>query len=120
VLDGLVRRAVFADADGIVGEDVDHGDFHQGCQADGRARKIGEDEEAAAVRADFGQGHAVEAGAHGQFADAEVEIAAGPGEGLGAVLVDEMCRQGPKSPKGLPSLSLVGPRRVSVDGAKIG
>ena len=35
VLDRLVGRAVLADADGVVGEDVDDGDFHDGREADG-------------------------------------------------------------------------------------
>ena len=30
LLDGLVRRAVLADADGVVREDVDHRQLHQG------------------------------------------------------------------------------------------
>ena len=37
LLDGLVRRAVFAHADGVVGEDVDDRDLHDRGQADGAA-----------------------------------------------------------------------------------
>ena len=88
VLNGLVGRTIFADANGIVREDVNDRDFHQRRQADGRTRKVREDKESAAIGPDLGQCHAIKAGAHGEFADAEVEITAGVGERLGAVLVD--------------------------------
>ena len=49
LLDRLVRRAVLADADRIVREDVDDRDLHDRAQADGRPRVVAEDEEAGAV-----------------------------------------------------------------------
>ena len=45
LLDGLVRRAVFTHADGVVSENVDHWQFHQGGQADRRAAVVTEDQE---------------------------------------------------------------------------
>ena len=76
LLHRLVRRAVFADADGIVREDVDHRQFHQRAQADGRAHVVAEDQEARAVGPQLRERHAVDDRSHGVLADAEVEIAA--------------------------------------------
>ena len=45
MLDRLVRRAVLAHADRIVREDVEHGQAHEGGQADRRPHVVGEDEE---------------------------------------------------------------------------
>ena len=41
----LMGRAVFTHADGIVGKDVDHRNFHDGSQPHGRARVVAEDQE---------------------------------------------------------------------------
>ena len=48
LLDRLVGRAVFADADRVVREDVDDRDFHQGRQADRHPAVVAEDQEAGA------------------------------------------------------------------------
>src|ERR1700754_1991878 len=79
VLDGLVGGAVFAEADGVVGPDVDDRGLHECGEADGWAHVVGEGEEGAAVGAGGAvQGDAVEDGAHCVFADAEVQGAAVP------------------------------------------
>ena len=87
----------------VVGEDVDDRDFHERGQADRRAAEVGEDEEAGAVGADLRQGHAVEARAHGELADAEVDVAAFPAQRAWAVLVDDCRRRGRSRRRGWPS-----------------
>ncbi len=82
LLDRLVGRAVFADADRVVREDVDDRDLHQGRQADRHPAVVAEDQEAGAERPHLDQGHAVHDGPHGVLADAEVEVAAGVAVGL--------------------------------------
>ncbi len=52
MLNGLMRRAVFTQADGVVTQDIDHGQLHQGRQADGRPRVVGEDEKRRSKRPD--------------------------------------------------------------------
>ena len=77
VLDGLVRGAVFAEADGVVGEDEERVDAHQRGHADGRAAVVGEDEEGGAEGDETAVGrHAVDHGAHAELADAEEDVAA--------------------------------------------
>ena len=49
VLNGLVRGAVFAQADGVVREHMDHALFHQRGHADGVAAVVAEREEGAAM-----------------------------------------------------------------------
>ena len=61
MLDGLMGGAVFSYADRVVREDVDHGDFHNRAEADGRPHVVGEDEESRAERSHLGEGHAVDA-----------------------------------------------------------
>jgi hypothetical protein len=76
MFDGLVRRAVFAQADGVVCEDVDHALVHERRQTDGGATVVGEDEEGAPVRDDPAvQGHAIHDRAHRVLAHAEVHVA---------------------------------------------
>ena len=77
LLDRLVRRAVFADADRIVREDVDDRNLHQRTQPDRRAGIVTEDQEARSERAYLGQREAIEHGGHGVLTDPEVEIASG-------------------------------------------
>ena len=75
VLNGLVRGAIFAEADAVVGEDPDRGVVAEGGEADGGTGVIGEDEEGRAVGNQAAvNGHAVEDRAHAMFADAEVEV----------------------------------------------
>ena len=76
-LDRLVRRAVFADADGVVGEDVGHRQLGERGEADARAAVVGEDEERRAAGAEEAVvGDAVADRAHGVLADAEPDVAA--------------------------------------------
>ncbi len=78
MLHRLVGRPVFAHADAVVGEDVDDRRFHQRRQANGRPHVVGEDQERAAIGTHAAvQGHAVEDAAHGVFAHAEANVAAG-------------------------------------------
>ena len=77
VLDRLVRRPVFAKADGIVREDVNDVRAHDGGQADGIARVIGKDEECAAVGYEAAvDREAVHHGAHAELAHAVEHIVA--------------------------------------------
>ncbi len=77
VLDRLVRRAVFAEADGVVREHVDHALLHQRGHADGVAAVVAEGQEGAAV-GDVAavQRHAVHDGGHAELAHAVVDVAA--------------------------------------------
>src|SRR3546814_17195865 len=50
MFDGLVRGAVFAQADGVVSEHMHHALFHQGSHAQGVARVVGKSQESAAKR----------------------------------------------------------------------
>ena len=76
LLDRLVGRTVLADADRVVGEDVDHRDLHDRGQADRHPAIVAEDQEPGAEGPDLDQRHAVQDGPHRVLADAEVEIAA--------------------------------------------
>eukprot|EP01137_Pigoraptor_chileana_P026861 Opistho-2@8750 len=77
VLDGLVRGAVFAQADGVVGEHVDHALLHQRGHADGVAAVVAEREEGAAVGDEAAvQRHAVHDGGHAELTHAVVDVAA--------------------------------------------
>src|SRR3546814_1303343 len=50
MFDGLVRGAVFAQADGVVSEHMHHALFHQSSHAQGVARVVGKSQESAAKR----------------------------------------------------------------------
>ena len=56
LLDRLVRWAVLAYTDRVVGKHIDNRELHQGAKTDGRFHVVGKDEEARPIRADFGQG----------------------------------------------------------------
>jgi len=74
--DGLMSGAVFADADGVVGEDINDGEVGESGDANGAAAVVGEDEESGAAGAEESIiGEAVEDAAHAVFADAEADIA---------------------------------------------
>ena len=75
LLDRLMGRSVFADADGIVGEDPDRRNLHDGREADRHLHIVAEDEESRAVGSEFRQRHAVHDCAHGVLANAEMEVA---------------------------------------------
>ena len=72
-----MSRAVFADTDAVVREDVRRRQAHEGSQADHGFHVIAEDEERAGIRTDTAvKGQAIGDGAHSQFTDAEVDVAA--------------------------------------------
>ena len=75
-LDRLVGRAVFSNAHGVVGENVNGREMRQRGEADRWTAVIAENEESRTAGAeDAVVGHAIHDAAHGVFADAEVEIA---------------------------------------------
>ena len=82
VLDRLVGWSVFSDTNGVVGEDVDHGNFHQRTQPEGRPYVVAEDEKSRAVGSDFDQAETVQDRPHRMFAYAEVQVSAGIVRGL--------------------------------------
>ena len=78
VLDRLVRRAVLAQADGVVREDEDHPLLHQRRHAQRVARVVGEREEGAAVGNEAAvQRDAVHDRGHAELAHAVVDVAPG-------------------------------------------
>jgi hypothetical protein len=88
VLHALVRGAVFAQANAVVGEHVDHADLHQRGHADGVAAVVAKGQEGAAV-GDVAavQRHAVHDGGHAEFAHAVAQVVApGVAARLGAAL----------------------------------
>ena len=77
VLDALVRRAVFTEADRVVREDVDHALLHQRRHADRVAAVVAERQEGAAVRNEAAvQRQAVHHRGHAELAHAVVDVAA--------------------------------------------
>ena len=90
LLDRLMRGAILAQGDAVVGEDVDHVQSHQRGETDRRAHVIGEDQERRAERNGAAvRGEAVHDRAHAVLAHAEVQIAAGvaPAAAVGALRV---------------------------------
>ena len=78
LLDRLVRRAVLAQADAVMGQHVDDALAHQRGQADRRAHVVGEDEEGAGVGDQAAmQRHAVGGRGHAVLAHAVMDVAAG-------------------------------------------
>jgi hypothetical protein len=76
VFDGLVRGAVFAEADRVVCEDVDDLHFGQGRETNRGLHVVGEGQERAAVRDEPAvEAHPRHGRAHRVLADAEVEDA---------------------------------------------
>ena len=76
MLDGLMRRAVFAQSDGVVREHIDDPLPHQRAQPQRRAQIVGKNQESRGV----GNGpavrrNAVADGAHGVFPHAEMQVA---------------------------------------------
>ncbi len=77
VLDRLVRRAVFAKADGIVGHHIDNRNPHQRREAHRTAGIVGKAHEGAAIGAGAAmQRHAVHRRGHTMLADSVIDIAA--------------------------------------------
>ena len=78
VLDRLMRRAVLADANRVVRENVEHANFHERGHANSVPRVIAEHEEGADVRNHAPvQRHAVGNRAHAEFAHAVADVVAG-------------------------------------------
>jgi hypothetical protein len=77
LLDRLVRRAVFAQTDGVVGVHINHALLHQRRHANGVAGVFHEHQEGRAVRHQAAvQGNAVHDGAHAELAHAVVHVVA--------------------------------------------
>src|SRR6476661_8947884 len=70
-----MRGTVFAEADGIVGPDIDCGNFHQGRQPDRGPHVVAEIEEGAAEGPDLRNRHAIQRGCHGVLAHPKVQVA---------------------------------------------
>ncbi len=80
MFDRLVRRAVLAEADAVVREDVDDAQLHQRGHADRVARVVAEGQEGAAVGDEAAvQRDAVHHRRHAEFAHAIVDVAAALG-----------------------------------------
>ena len=80
-------RAVFADANAVVREDVNHRQVRERGEADRRAAVVGEDEERRAARAeDTVRGDAVHDRTHAVLADAETDVATCAVAGLEVVV----------------------------------
>ena len=77
LLDRLVGRAVFAEADGVVREHVDHAQVPECREPQRRLEVVEEHEEGGAVGPQARQRHAVAGRGHPVLADPEVEVAAG-------------------------------------------
>ncbi len=77
MLHRLVRRPVFADANRIVRQDVQHRPMHDAGQSHAAAHVIGKDKEGRRIGAQTGQRHPVDDAGHRVLADAEVHVAAG-------------------------------------------
>src|ERR1700746_639516 len=82
MFDGLVRWAILADTDGIVREDVDHGNFHQRAEPDRTSPVVAENQEPRPEGSQLRQRETVENRAHRVFTDPKVQIAARSTVGL--------------------------------------
>ncbi|MCG3120607.1 MAG: hypothetical protein ALAOOOJD_03375 [bacterium] len=76
MLDRLMRRAVFADADAVMGENINGRLLHQTGQTKCRPLIIRKDEKRRNIRTQFAQRHAVGNRTHRIFANAEMKISA--------------------------------------------
>src|SRR5581483_3013325 len=77
LFNGLVRGAVFSDADRIVGEDEDRWNLHERRQSHAGTHVITEIEECGPKCADAGERHSVYARTHDVLSNPEVQIAPG-------------------------------------------
>src|SRR6266436_7322113 len=82
MFDGLVRRAIFADADGIVREYVDYGNFHQRAEPDRTSPVVAENQEPRPEGPQLRQREAVEDRPHRVFTDPKVQVSARSTVGL--------------------------------------
>src|ERR1035441_10748536 len=71
-----MRRPVFAVAHGVVREDEDGGQFHQGGEPDRSASVIAEDKEGSAESSQLRERHSVHDRGHGVLPNAEVHVLA--------------------------------------------
>ena len=76
LLDRLVGRAVLAEPDRVVGEEVDHRQLHLRREADRAAAVVGEGEVGRPERPQLREREAAAGGGGGVFADPEVDLAA--------------------------------------------
>src|SRR5437016_2471008 len=76
LFDGLVRRAVLTDADRVVREDIDDGDFHEAGETHGWFYVVAKIEKCSTERAHTAETHAAHRRAHGMFTHAVVDVAA--------------------------------------------
>src|SRR5258708_16183852 len=76
MLDGLMRRAIFANADGVVRKYVGDGNLHQRAQPYRSSPVVAKNQESRSVGPKLGQCKAVEDRTHRVFPDPEVEIPA--------------------------------------------
>ena len=74
--DGLECESVLTITDGIVREDPNARNYHNGGEADRRLHVIIEDEEARSRRSQLRDCHVIEDGVNGMLEDAEKEVAA--------------------------------------------
>ncbi len=75
LLDGLMGRAVLADTDGIMGQNEDLRQLHEGRESGHGLQIITEDEEGADIGAETAvQQHAVGNAGHGQLTHTEVDV----------------------------------------------
>src|SRR5438876_12375058 len=74
MLYGLMGRAVFAVAHGVVCEEKEGRELHQRREPDRWTRVVAEDEEGRAERAELRQGEPVHNGGHRMLADAEMQV----------------------------------------------
>src|SRR5262252_4852942 len=74
MLDGLMGRAVFAIAHGVVCEDKEGRELHQSREPDRWPRVVAEDEEGRAESAELRQGEPIHNGSHRMLADAEMQV----------------------------------------------
>src|ERR1700745_391396 len=82
MFDRLVGWAIFADSDGIVREDVDHGNFHQRAEPDGTSAVVAENQEPRPEGSQLRQRETVKNRTHRVFTDPKVQIAARSTVGL--------------------------------------
>src|SRR5882757_3807608 len=78
----LVGWAIFTDTDGIVREDVDHGNFHQRAEPDRTSPVVAENQEPRPEGSQLRQRETVENRPHRVFTDPKVQVAAGSTVGL--------------------------------------
>jgi hypothetical protein len=81
MLDRLMRRAIFAQPDRVVRENVQHRLVHDAGQTHRRAHVIREDEERSAVWPQSGQRQSIADRRHRMFANAKMKIASAVGIG---------------------------------------